>query len=491
MLDFDLTEEQLELKKTAARLASDVYAPRATEWDESRSYLPDEERRRLADLGFLGIGLPVEYGGGGGSLVDILIIVEEIAKECQLAAFPIFEAGTGPARVVDLFGTDDQKARLLPPIIAGEKTMALAISEPGAGSAATDMELQGRVEGDDLIITGTKRWCSGAGHAEQYLAYFRTPGVRGSTGIGAAVVGMDASGLTFGSQERLMGFRGIGSCDLFFDGVRVPLDDVIVEPGGFRDLFTAFSIERLGNATMSLAIGQSCLDRTANYVQERRQFGKELIEFQTVQAALAEMVMQVDAARLLIYRAASGAGRGAPNSGQASIAKCFANAMAKRGLRHGDTAAWRIWILHRVRDRTKASRRSRLGNRRWHADDAACAYRVRVPQPTFRPASLNGPPQQQSESRSRGFAADTCRTHHRSGRACTYRPARLGSMRRAFRIHHHINDGSRIRRLRRHRGCRHCYDTSKTSHRRGLLGAASPRHCARSSYPRPAVWWKV
>ena len=208
--------------------------------------------------------------------------------------------------------------------------MALAISEPGAGSAATDMELQGRVEGDDLIITGTKRWCSGAGHAEQYLAYFRTPGVRGSTGIGAAVVGMDASGLTFGSQERLMGFRGIGSCDLFFDGVRVPLDDVIVEPGGFRDLFTAFSIERLGNATMSLAIGQSCLDRTANYVQERRQFGKELIEFQTVQAALAEMVMQVDAARLLIYRAASGAGRGAPNSGQASIAKCFANAMAKR-----------------------------------------------------------------------------------------------------------------------------------------------------------------
>ena len=330
MLDFDLTEEQIELRATVRRLAGEQYAPRAQGWDEARTPLPDEERSRLGSLGLLGLGLPADHGGGGGSLGDSLIVIEELAKECQLAAFPVFEANTGPARVVDLFGTEEQKARLLPPIIEGRVTMAVAISEPDAGSAATDMELTGRVERDELVLEGAKRWCSGGGHSEQYLVYFRSPGVVGSRGIGGVVVEREANGLSFGPQERLMGFRGVPSCDMFFDGVRVPIENLIIQPGGFRDLFTAFSIERLGNATMSLAIGQACLDRTAAYVQQRRQFGKDIIEFQTVQAAVADMVIQVEAARLLIYRAAAGAGRGAPDSGQASIAKCFANEMAKR-----------------------------------------------------------------------------------------------------------------------------------------------------------------
>ena len=127
-----------------------------------------------------------------------------------------------------------------------------------------------------------------------------------------------------------MGHRGVGSADMHFAGVRVPVEDIVVAKGGFGKLFAAFSIERLGNSTMSLAIGQAALDRTARYVQERRQFGKDIAEFQLVQTALADMVVQVDAARLLVYRAASNAGTGAPVPLEASIAKCFANEMAKK-----------------------------------------------------------------------------------------------------------------------------------------------------------------
>jgi butyryl-CoA dehydrogenase len=328
MSEFALSEDQELLRETAAKVAREVYAPRTLEWDRDRTFLPDAERKRLADLGFLGIALPEEYGGGGAALMDALVVIEELGKECQIAAFQVFEANTGPARVIDLFGTAEQKTRFLPPIIAGEVTLAVSISEPDAGSAATDLTTSARLDGDEYVINGTKRWCSGGGHAEQYLVYARIDGEPGARGIGALVVDGDSPGLTFGPQERLLGFHGIPSADMFFDDVRVPADNLIVK--GFKQLFTAFSIERLGNSTMSLAIGQACLDRTARYIQDRRQFGKPIVEFQSVQTTFADMVLQVEATRLLVLRAATKAGRGAPASLEASIAKCFANEIAKR-----------------------------------------------------------------------------------------------------------------------------------------------------------------
>jgi alkylation response protein AidB-like acyl-CoA dehydrogenase len=350
-----LSDEQQDLRAMAAALARDVYAPNAQEWDRERTPLPQRERVRLAEMDLLGITLPAEYGGAGRPLVDALIVIEELAKATPLAAWPVFEASAGPARVVHLYGTDEQRQRFLPPVAAGESTIAVAISEPDAGSAATEMSTTGRVADGELIINGAKRWCSGAGHAEQYLVYLRLNDRRGAAGIGAAIVPRDAQGLTFGPQEDLMGFRGVPSADMFFDEVRVPLRDLIVAAGEFRKLFTAFSIERLGNATMSLAIGQRALDQTARYVQERKQFGREIIDFQMVQAALADMVMKVAAARLLIYDAAESAGAGAPPPLDASIAKCFANEMAKSvsdtaiGLHggYGYSAEYEVERLHR------------------------------------------------------------------------------------------------------------------------------------------------
>ena len=328
MTDLSLTQEAL--RETVAVLAGDLYAPQAAAWDADRTPFPNAERRRLAELGYMGMGLPAEYGGGGADLLDSLIVIEELAKAAPTAAFPVFEANTGPARVIDLFGTAEQKERLLPPIAAGEVTMAITISEPDAGSAATDIATAAVLRGDHYVINGMKRWCSGAGHAEQYLVYVRLNEERGARSIGALVVDRDSDGLTFGPQERLMGFRGIPSADMFFDDVAVPAENLVIGAGGFGRLFEAFSIERLGNATMSLAIGQACLDLCAAYVTERRQFGKEIIEFQTVQTALAEIILQVEAARLLIYRAAARAGRGAPRTLEASLAKCFSNEMAKK-----------------------------------------------------------------------------------------------------------------------------------------------------------------
>lgn len=327
---FDLSDEQRDLRDLARRVARDRYVDVARDWDANCTHFPAAERRRIADLGLLALCLPEEYGGGGRPLIDALLVQEEFARANPLAAWPIFEACAGPARVIELFGTSEQKMRLLPPVASGEKLIAITISEPDAGSAATDVSTRARMDGDEVVINGTKRWCSGAGHADQYLVYVRLGHTPGGRGMGAVLVDKDADGLSFGPQEELMGHRGVGSADMFFDDVRVAADNVIVPEGGFSKLFTAFSIERLGNSTMSLANAQEALDRTAGYVQERYQFGKPVIEFQTVQDALAKMVVDVDAARMLIWRAAINAGKAAPQTLEASVAKVYSNEMAKR-----------------------------------------------------------------------------------------------------------------------------------------------------------------
>jgi butyryl-CoA dehydrogenase len=325
-----LSEAQRQLKEAAARIARERYRPKAASWDEQRLAFPEEEQRMLGELGFLGISLPEAYGGNGLPIFDSLLAIEEFAKECRPAAFAVFEANTGPAQVINQLGSAEQKERWLPPVIAGEAAVALGISEPEAGSAATDMTTTARPDGEHYVLNGTKRWISNGGFATHYLVYARMNEQPGARGIGALIVEADAPGFGFGDQEKLMGFRGIPSCDLLFDDVRVPPENVLVGPGRFRDLFSAFAIERLGNSTMSLAIGQAALERSLDYVRERNQFGKPLIEFQAVQIALADMVIQVYTARMLIYNAALSAGTGLPDPLQVSLAKCSANEMAKR-----------------------------------------------------------------------------------------------------------------------------------------------------------------
>jgi alkylation response protein AidB-like acyl-CoA dehydrogenase len=328
--DGSLDEDLREIRDMAAAVAKERYAPRAAEWDSNRTTFPKEERRFLGEQGLLGISLPEEYGGAGAPLLSALVVVEELAKECRPAAFQVFEANTGPAKVVSLLGTDEQRARFLPQIVLGEATMAVAISEPDAGSAATDMTTRAKLANGIYTLSGSKRWISNSNEADYYLVYARMSDDAGARGIGSIIVEADRVGVSFGSQERLMGFRGIPSADILFDDVEVPAENLLTPPGHFRKLFTAFSIERMGNATVSLALGQAALDRTIAYVQERAQFGKPLIDFQAVQMTLADMVLQVAAARQMIYAAARTAGTGLPDPLEVSLAKCMANEMAKR-----------------------------------------------------------------------------------------------------------------------------------------------------------------
>jgi alkylation response protein AidB-like acyl-CoA dehydrogenase len=232
-----LTDEQRQLRETAARIARDRYRPRALEWDEGRMTFPDEERLLLGELGFLGISIPEAYGGGGLPVFDSLLAIEELAKECRPAAFQVFEANTGPAQVIAQLGSEEQKRRWLPPVASGEQTVALGISEPDAGSAATDMVTRARLEGDRYVLNGVKRWISNGGFADRYLVYCRLGEEPGSRGIGALVVDASSPGFSYGAQEKLMGFRGIPSCDLVFEDVEVPTEDLLVGAGGFRRLF--------------------------------------------------------------------------------------------------------------------------------------------------------------------------------------------------------------------------------------------------------------
>jgi alkylation response protein AidB-like acyl-CoA dehydrogenase len=356
MTGFDLTDEQKEVKATAAKVAQDLFAGRALQWDQERTEFPIEDRRYLGELGFLGIALPEEYGGGGAPILNALIVIEELAKVCRPAGFQVFESNTGPARVVAELGTPALKAKYLPGIVSGDLSMAVAISEPDAGSAATDMTTKAVREGDHYRVNGAKRWISNCGHAELYLLYVRLDDRPGAKGIGALIVEKEMEGVGFGEPEKLMGFRGIPSRDIVFDDVLVPAENLLVEPGGgFRKLFEAFSMERLGNSTVSLAIAQASLDRSIEYVTTREQFGKPLIEFQAVQTEIADMIVQVEAARLLVYRAAINADTGLADSLEVSIAKRAANEAGKRvsemaiGLHGGNgyTEEYGIERLHR------------------------------------------------------------------------------------------------------------------------------------------------
>jgi alkylation response protein AidB-like acyl-CoA dehydrogenase len=326
----DTCDHTRELAELARSIAKERYAPKAAQWDLSREAFPHEEREYLGSLGLLGICLPERFGGSGAPLKDALVVIEELAKECRPAAFQVFESNTGPARVLSLLGSEELQAKYLPGIIAGQATMAVAISEVDAGSAATDMTTRAKLANGSYTVNGSKRWISNGSEADYYFLYARLSDERGARGIGALVVEASSPGVSYGAGEKLMGFRGIPSADVIFDDVVVPESNLVVPAGGFGQLFRAFSIERLGNSTMSLAIGQAALDRTVEYVQQRMQFGKPLVEFQAVQMTLADMLLQVEAARMLVERAAANAGTGLPNPLEVSLAKCTANEMAKR-----------------------------------------------------------------------------------------------------------------------------------------------------------------
>ena len=328
-MDFNLTEQQRALKETAKKFAEKELMEVAREIEKNDKPPSREILKRFAELGFLGINLPEKYGGAGLSHFEAVLVLEEIAKISIAVAFPVFESSFGPALAISSFAPDELKKEVLPKVCLGDMVIAVSMSEPNAGSALTDLTTKANILEDKVVLNGQKRWCSGAGHADAYVVYSRMSEEKGAKGIGAVLLEKNSKGFSFGKPEQHMGFRGVPSADMYFDNVEIPLKNIIVPAGGFKKLMEAFDLERCGNTTMSLSCAQSAYNYVLQYIQERKQFGKPIIDFQAVQIQLAEIKMKLDASRLLLYRAVVNADKELPSIAESSIAKCFANEIAR------------------------------------------------------------------------------------------------------------------------------------------------------------------
>ena len=328
-MDFSLTDEQKLLKNNVKNFVEKELFDYAKGLEEKDIPPSKEIIKKFSDLGLLGVNIPKKYGGLGMSHLDAVIVLEEIAKVSCALAFPVFESSFGPALAISNFGSEKMCKKILPKVCSGDIVISISMSEPNAGSALTDLKTKLICRDGRYYLNGTKRWCSGAGHADVYLVYCKMSDEIGSKGIGAVIIYKNQKGFSFGKQENLMGFRGVPSADMYFDDVEVKKEDILITSGGFKKLMEAFDLERCGNTTMSLACAQSAFEFALKYVQERKQFGKSLIDFQAVQIHLAEMKMKLDASRLLLYKAVVEAENDLPSIANSSIAKCYANEVSR------------------------------------------------------------------------------------------------------------------------------------------------------------------
>ena len=319
-MDFSLTTEQQALQESARKLAEARFAPTAF----TRDGFPWENAKILADYGFTGITIPVEDGGQGGTLMDAVLVMEAISQVCPTSGDAVQATNFGGIRQLAAFGSDRVKEEVLPKLLAGEGLISAGMSEPEAGSALTQLTTTAEYDGDEVVINGQKIWGSHAPELTHSVVWCRF-GPR-TRDIGCVVVPTDAPGFRKGPAETYMSGEHHGA--LYMDDCRVPREFVLEDSDALRKMFTIFGVERVGNAVRALALAQSAFDRAVEHAKSREQFGRPLCEFQGLQWKFADMRMKLDAARLLIYRAVSNADDGAPDPGEASIAKCFTNEIA-------------------------------------------------------------------------------------------------------------------------------------------------------------------
>ncbi|TMK41704.1 MAG: acyl-CoA dehydrogenase [Actinobacteria bacterium] len=318
---YELPQEYLDFRDTIRQLAAERIAPRAAEIDERAEY-PGDVRELLAEHDVLGLPFPEEYGGTGTGVLMLNLAVEEIAKVCASSALILMvqELGTLP---IQLFGTEEQKQRLLPRCASGEWSPAFALSEPEAGSDPGGMLTSAVADGEEWVITGAKNWITNLGVADFYLVFAVTD--RERRRITAFVVESDRPGFSVGKLEHKLGIRGSPTGQPIFEGVRVPAENVVGEVGkGLSVALATLERTRLGAAAQAVGIAQGATDYAVAYARERRQFGQQINEFQAIQFKLADMELRTAAGRELLYKACALADRRDPERGKyASMAKVF------------------------------------------------------------------------------------------------------------------------------------------------------------------------
>ncbi|MGC1505602.1 MAG: 3-sulfinopropanoyl-CoA desulfinase [Sulfitobacter sp.] len=322
-----LTDAQRDIQ-TCAKALSDTYVKdMAAEIDRSEEY-PWETTKKLAQAGFMGMTIPKEFGGQGASYLDVVLVIEQMARNCGVTARIVVEANMGGIGAIMAYGTQEQKELCAPYVLAGDKP-AICITEPGAGSAATEMTTTAEKVDGGYRINGEKHWITGGGVSKVHLIFARVIADGDFLGIGGfiAIRGED-EGLRIGVREPAMGLRAIPETHLHFDDLFVPDNRAVQLPQGYRKgfaaLMNAYNAQRVGAATVAHGIAQGAYERAIAYAKEREQFGRPIAEFQGLQWMLADMSTGLAAAQALIYKAAAGDGGPFPNMQEAAQAKIFA-----------------------------------------------------------------------------------------------------------------------------------------------------------------------
>jgi alkylation response protein AidB-like acyl-CoA dehydrogenase len=310
-VDFALSEELLELQQTVRRLAQDKVKPRAREIDETNEY-PQDLFELFRDAGLLGLVIPTEYGGSGAGILGLTIAIEEIAKYSNAAALMLLltRLPTGPVLIA---GSDEQKRRYVAPVADGSQRAAFGLSEPQAGSDVMGMRTRAVRDGNDWVLNGTKCWMSGVVQADWYCVFAKTsddPAERRHDSVTCFIVERAREGVEVGNTDRKMGVKGVDTGELLLHDVRVPAENVVGEVGGFRLAMLGLNSMRPVVAARGIGLAEGALMYATEYVQERAAFGKTIADFQGIQWQIAELAAEIEAARLLTYRAAALADEG-------------------------------------------------------------------------------------------------------------------------------------------------------------------------------------
>ena len=328
-MDFDLTVDQRAIQALAHELAEAEIVPNAASWDREHRY-PDELFPKLAELGLMGACVPEEYGGAGADFVSYILVLEELSRADAGVGVTVAVHTSATTLPILAFGTDEQKSRFAPPLARGEQIGAFALTESSSGSDAGSLRTTAEPTSDGWSITGTKQWITNGSRAGTFIVFARTdPATVGARGVSCFI--LDAEHVRVTREEEKLGLNSSTTSDLAIEGANVGRDRLLYEEGrGFRVAMATLDGGRIGIAAQALGIAQAAYDVARAYAQERKQFGRRIGDFQAIQWKLADMATEIDAARLLTYRAAWLKQEGRPHTAEGAKAKLYASEMARR-----------------------------------------------------------------------------------------------------------------------------------------------------------------
>jgi butyryl-CoA dehydrogenase len=329
-MDFQLTDEQRQVRDMCRDFAAKELAPNARRWDLHHEF-PREAVKKLGELGLMGIAVPAELGGAGMDNVSYALAMEEISRGCAGTGVIMSVSNSLYCDPVMKYGTDEQKKQFLAPYASGEKLGAYALTEPQSGSDAAEIKTVAVARGDEYVLDGSKNFITNGPQADTILVFAMTDKAKRHKGISAFLVPTDAAGFTRSKPDDKVGIRASGSCSLFFEGCAIPKRYRLgAEGDGFKIAMGTLDGGRIGIAAQALGIARAGYELALAYAKERKAFGQPISQFQAIQFMLADMATELDAARLLVWRAAAMKDKGVRHSTESAMAKLYASEMCER-----------------------------------------------------------------------------------------------------------------------------------------------------------------